>query len=300
VTNVHRASVRRLIDFPLGVGESPVWDSRTGCLWFVDVDAPLLCRLDLESRRVARMPMPAPIGSLALTEGDEILVALQSGVFLFHPGTGRLHSFSNPEPGVATNRLNDGKTGPDGAFWVGSMHLTRPFQPTAALYRIDCEGRSTRVLTGVSVSNGLAWSPDGGVLYHSDSACGMVRAFDFRASDGTVCNARELVVLSRAQGIPDGAAVDRAGFYWSAGVTAGCINRISPDGEIVDRYELPLAFPTMPCFGGTNGKTVFVTSMARLGEVRGEGSLIAFDVEIGGEPIPRFGAHRSQDCSTAG
>ena len=83
-----------------------------------------------------------------------------------------------------TNRLNDGKVGPDGAFWVGSMDENSPRQKIAALYRVTADGRITKEQDGYAVSNGLAWSPDGRIMYHSDSTAGIIEAWDFDPATG--------------------------------------------------------------------------------------------------------------------
>jgi len=168
---------RRLINFPLGIGESPVWDEQSGVLWFVDIVAPRLYRFDAETGDVTFFEMPALIGSIALTSDRRILVALRTGVHLFDPETQEMTFLVNPEPDVASNRLNDGKVGPDGAFWIGSMHMARPFQSTGALYRVTADGEATRIVGDIAVSNGLAWSPDGRTMYHADSAKGWVKTY---------------------------------------------------------------------------------------------------------------------------
>jgi sugar lactone lactonase YvrE len=283
----------RLIDFALAVGESPVWDADNGVLWFIDIDGPLLFRLDPRGGTLSRFAMPSPVGSIGLASSGQILVALRSGIHLFDAESSEYAYLANPEPDCPMNRLNDGKVGPDGAFWVGSMHLTRPFQPTGALYRVTAAGECVRVISGLSVSNGLAWSPDGLTMYHADTPRGVVNAYQFCPDTGAMSQQRPLITLSLADGMPDGAAVDVEGGYWSAGVTAGCVNRISSDGVITDRYQLPVAFPTMPCFGGPDGKTLFITSLSAARDgVSDQGSLITIDVGIRGVPIPRFQVER--------
>lgn len=279
-----------LIDFRLEIGESPVWDDRRGVVWFVDILSPAILSLDPKTLKVHAFPMPAAVGSVSLVADGRLVVALRSGVHLFDPGSGDLAFLVHPEPDRTMNRLNDGKIGPDGCFWVGSMHDSVPRAASGALYRVAPTGECRRVLDAIRVSNGLAWSPDGATMYHADTRECCVRAFDFDARSGDLGDGRVLITLTAEQGLPDGAAVDEQGFYWSAGVTSGKLNRISPDGALVQSIALPVAAPTMPCFGGADGRTVFVTSLAsdRLGET-GRGTLLAFRSEWGGTPLPRFG-----------
>ena len=279
-----------LIDFNLEIGESPVWDERRGVLWFVDILSPAVLGLELATRKVSTHAMPAAVGSVSLAMDTRLVVALRTGVHLFDPGSGELEFLVHPEPNRAMNRLNDGKVGPDGCFWIGSMHDSVPRAPSGALYRVAPSGESRCVLDGIKVSNGLAWSPDGGTMYHADSRGSYVNAFDFDVATGDLSNGRALMTLTEEQGLPDGAAVDDRGFYWSAGVTAGRLNKISPQGALVESIELPVAAPTMPCFGGLDKRTIFVTSLAsdRSGR-REQGTLISFESDAVGAPVGRFG-----------
>jgi sugar lactone lactonase YvrE len=284
------ARFETLIDFNLEIGESPVWDERRGVLWFVDILSPAVLCLEPTTRKVSTYAMPAVVGSISLAFDARLVVALSTGVHLFDPGTGKLEFLVHPEPDRVMNRLNDGKVGPDGCFWIGSMHDSVPRAPSGALYRITPSGESLRVLDGIKVSNGLAWSPDGSTMYHADSRGSYINAFDFDVATGNLSNSRALLTLTEQQGLPDGAAVDNKGFYWSAGVTAGKLNKISPQGVLVESIELPVAAPTMPCFGGFDGRTIFVTSLASDRSGRHEqGTLISFESDVVGAPVGRFG-----------
>lgn len=275
---------------PLALGEGPVWDDQLGVLWLVDITEKMVLRLDAFSRTVGRFGMPAEVASLGLATEGHLILALRTGVHLFHPASGKLEFLVNPEPIPTTNRLNDGKVGPDGNFWVGSLDDRSPREPVAALYRITPGGEATRIVDGLYCSNGLAWSPDGRIMYHADTLGPFVQVFDFEPGTGQASNPRRLVTLDREQGLPDGAAVDVEGYYWSAGITAGVINRISPEGTIVERIPLPVTAPTMPCFGGPDMRTVFVTALAtdRTG-VYEPGSVISFRADVPGLPACRFG-----------
>ena len=283
------AKFETLIDFRLGIGESPVWDDRRRVLWFVDILAPAVMALDPATRLATAFPMPSHVGSVSLVNDGRLIVAMRSGVYLFEPGSNELTFLVHPEPDRTMNRLNDGKVGPDGCFWVGSMHDATPRARTGGLYRIDPSGECRRVLDGLRVSNGLAWSPEGATLYHADTRDGCVKAFDFDIASGALGHVRELIALTEEQGFPDGAAVDDSGCYWSAGVTSGNLNRISPQGVLLESLQLPVAAPTMPCFGGDDGRTVFVTSLASDRDGKG-GTLLSFRSQVSGSPLPRFGA----------
>ena len=127
-------------------------------------------------------------------------------------------------------------------------------------------------------------------MYHADSRGPHVRAYDFDRESGALSNDRTITVLSEDMGLPDGAAVDVEGSYWSAGVSAGVLHKIRPDGSVVASTPLPVPAPTMPCFGGADLKTLFITSLA-VGEPgnRTMGSVIGCRVDIAGAPVGRFG-----------
>ena len=280
-------TVTRLTDTPLAVGESIVWDDRGKCLWFVDILAPALFRLDPTSRDLQRWDMPAAIGSMGLCADGRLVVALRTGVHLFDPRTNALGFLVHPEPDRPGNRLNDGKVGPDGCFWVGSMDDRQDKEPVAALYRVTPAGASTKVAEGLTVSNGLAWSADGRTMFHSDSRQRFIAAYDFDPRSGAMSNRRVVRTMTDAEGRPDGAACDVEGYYWSAGVSAGQLNRIAPDGTIDRQVALPAPAPTMPCFGGAGLRTMYVTSLQREGKE--PGSVFELDVGVAGAPIARFG-----------
>ncbi len=281
-------TIRRVIDTPLRVGESPTWDARTGDLWFVDILAPAVLCLR-HNGRVDRFDMPALIGSLALCDSGRILVALQTGVHLFDPQTQTLSLLCDPDGGRPDSRLNDGKVGPDGHFWVGTRDEGVPQTGNGRLYRVSPDGTFTEVLRGLNTSNGLAWSADGRTMFHSDSSQQFLQSFDFDPATGGIGPARRLTDFTNAEGRPDGAATDLDSFYWSAGVIGGKLNRIAPDGTITEVYQLPLSGPTMPCFGGPDLKTLFITTLYRAedGTVE-DGTIIAFDVDVAGVPVARF------------
>jgi sugar lactone lactonase YvrE len=280
--------VRPILHQPLGVGESPVWDDETGDLWLVDIQAPAVMRISAKGV-IDRFEMPCAIGSLGLCSDRKIVVALRSGVHLFDPTSGHLEFLCDPVGQGANCRLNDGKVGPDKHFWVGSMSEAQPQTTEAALYRVGCGGRMRTALKGLTSSNGLAWSSDGRRMYHSDSRQCFLQAFDFDPETGDLGGASRLRVFGEEDGRPDGGASDTDGYYWSAGVSAGRLNRISPQGEIVEIYMLPVAAPTMPCFGGPDMRTLFVTSLStdRTGRFEA-GTVIAFEVDAEGTSPFRF------------
>lgn len=272
------------------LGEGPVWDDARQLLWFVDIVDQAVLSWNPVRGQLNRYDMPDLVTSIGLTSDERLLVSLRKEVCFFTPSTGELRHLVTPEGEDAPNRLNDGKVGPDGAFWVGSMHATRPAKPTAALYRISQDGECRKMIADIHVSNGLAWSPDSRTMYHADSREPSIKAWDFDPSTGMIANGRVIAAPTLEEGLPDGAAVDTDGNYWSAGVTGGCINIFDPKGRLLRRLTVPIEAPTMLCFGGADGGTLFLTGLTR--ETDGKtspGRLMSCRVNARGAPVARFG-----------
>lgn len=268
------------------LGESPLWDAEHGCLWFIDIRAPALHRLDATSQKVDTWPMPEPIGSLGLCRSGRLLLALQHSLHFFDPRTGQRERFLVIDGEPEHNRLNDGKVAPDGAFWVGSMDAdTTQRRPSGVLYRITAEGRIEAKSRGLKVSNGLAWSADGATMYHADSSLQWIKRY--RHEQGVLSDEKTIATPDDASGRPDGAATDADGGYWSAGVSAACLNRWSPEGRLLERVALPVPNPTMPCFAGEDMKTVYVTSLTRTAH-ENAGAMVRLRLPVAGVPVARF------------
>jgi sugar lactone lactonase YvrE len=245
-------------DSRCGVAESPVWDAATRRLLFCDINGKRINALSVDTDAHESWDFPEVVGSFGLCRSGRLVVAQRHHVVLFDAKSGTLTNLTAKIEEPPTNRLNDGKVGPDGAFWVGSMDENSPRQKIAALYRVTADGRISKQQGGYAVSNGLAWSPDGRIMYHSDSTAGIIEAWDFDPATGARANRRTLATLSNDDGRPDGAATDADGNYWSAGPSAGCINCFSPAGELRRKWKFPVPGPTMPCFADG---ALYVTSL---------------------------------------
>ena len=253
--------VRCVIDAKNTVGESPVWSAAEQSLYWADILAPAVYRWHPVSGERREWPLLHAVGSIGLREAGGLVLALRSGFHLFDLDSGALTPVGHPEPHMTTNRLNDGKVSPDGAFWAGTMDDRPEKEAVGALYRLGSDRRITRMADGVKVSNGLAWSPDGATLYHSDSRGGAIWQYAHDMATGAIGPRRPFVSMRPEWGRPDGGAVDAEGCYWGCGIGAGRVNRFSPAGELIEWIELPVTHPTMPCFGGPDLKTLYVTSL---------------------------------------
>jgi sugar lactone lactonase YvrE len=158
-------------------------------------------------------------------------------------------------------RFNDGACDPAGRFWAGTA-ATDSQTGTASLYRLDPDSSVTEVLTGLTESNGLGWSPDATVFYYTDSGeeRSRIRAFSYDLDSGRLGRERDLIRFAPGDGIADGLAVDADGCLWIAMWDGGCVRQYSADGELLGRYPVPVSRPTCPGFGGPELDELFVTT----------------------------------------
>jgi sugar lactone lactonase YvrE len=293
--------MRCILDARAQIGESPVWSAEEQALYWVDILAPSLNRLEPATGARHSWRMPSSIGCLALTDTGAILVALRNGLHLFDPAREKLTFLVDPEADKAGgpiegNRYNDGKVSPDGRLFVGTMDEAEMSRPRGGLYRFDPDGSAHAVRDGLVVSNGLAWSADGRTLFHSDSKAKRLWRSDYDPETGGLGEPVLIAEPDEATGRPDGAATDMAGGYWSAGISAGVLNRWLPDGTLDSHIAVPCAAPTMPCFGGPDMRTIFITSARhhvapdRLAGYPLSGGIFALQAEIPGVPVARFRA----------
>lgn len=247
------------------VGESPLWSVAEQALYWVDIEARRLHRLDWATRALGQWELPERLACVALHAGGGLLAGMESGLFRLQPQDGgtldvqRLVAVEHPQPGM---RFNDGRCDRAGRFWVTSMVMDMSLGLGAGmLYRFDARGL-VPMLGGLLTGNGLAFSPDGRRLYLSDSHPSVQRiwAFDLDA-EGNLSNRREFVDMNRHPGRPDGAAVDAEGAYWICGNDAGQVLRFTPDARLERSLAVPVSKPAMCSFGGPQLDHLFVTSI---------------------------------------
>ncbi|MGE0241695.1 MAG: SMP-30/gluconolactonase/LRE family protein [Parvibaculaceae bacterium] len=289
-----RPNVECVLDIRAELGECPVWSAVESALYWIDIYAGRLNRFDPATGRNHAWTVPEPIGSFALCEDGAVLLALKSGLWRHDLATGQRTPLAQPETHLANNRLNDGRCDRQGRFWVGSMEdPVDPLGPKGSLYRFTADRQCRHMVGGLFVANGLAFSPDGRILYHSDSfkAVRRIWAWDLDIDDGVISNRRLFVDTEGMPGRPDGGAVDADGCYWMAGNDGWEIVRFTPQGKIDRRIALPVAKPSMLAFGGPRLDVIYVTSIRPANGLEDQpmaGSLFAVEAGVAGLPEPRF------------
>jgi sugar lactone lactonase YvrE len=278
-------------DLKCDTGESCTWDARGRRVLFCDIPRGAIHAWRVDLGGTETWQLPELVASFGVCRSGRLVVALRRRVVLFDTVTHEIVPLAGPLDMPETVRLNDGKVGPDGCFWVGGRDESPAKTSEAALWRITPDGRAERKADGYQTANGLAWSPDDTVMYHTDSRRGQLDAWDFDAATGTIANRRRLATVTEAQGRPDGGATDSEGNYWSAGTSAACLNRFSPAGDLLDSVPLPVPAPSMPCFAEN---FIYVTTLrgGRPAEMLAAhptmGGLFRLPAPVAGAPVALF------------
>ena len=177
-----------VLDVGASLGECPVWAADEQVLYWVDINAPALNRFDPDTGRNVAMPMPESIGCFGLRAGGGFIVALRNGIWLTSASGSLRRKIADAPYDATHHRFNDGRCDPRGRFYAGAMNERRD-AGSAGLWRVDPDHEVVPILSGITISNGLAFSPDGRTMYHADTPTLTVRAFDYDLSSGTPSNA---------------------------------------------------------------------------------------------------------------
>ena len=281
---------------PASLGESPLWHIGEQCLYYVDIVERQVLRLNPANGDLRHWQLDSEPGCIAIAMGGGLAVAQRNGLFWLDPDSGELRQISAAPYDAAGQRFNDGKPDGQGRFWIGTIDDAR--RPAAGLYRY-ADGRFELMADGIVTSNGLAFSPDQLKLYWSDTKAHQIYRFDFDPQTGSLGPRQVFAEFPSRQpeqpladygGRPDGATVDVEGCYWVAMFEGQRLLRLSPQGQVLREVKLPVRCPTMPCFGGPDLRTLYVTtarenrSAAELSEQPLAGCVLRLRVEIPGLP----------------
>lgn len=258
------------IDFVLNqrddLGESPLWDRRDQCLYWIDSRRRLIQRMHPNTGAYQSWSTPQEIGSIALCESGRILVALQNNLQFLDTSTGLFSHFIDIQHPAERMRLNDGRTDKAGRLCLGSLVLGR-HEHHGVLYQIDNAGVVKVLDKGFCVSNTTCFSPDGRWLYFADSLARQIWRYAYDVTLGQV-GPRELFIDTQPfNSGPDGATVDSEGRLWVAMVLSGQVVCFSSNGQLVQSIQVPVPYPTCPSFGGPDLSTLYVTSIRDSGNL---------------------------------
>ena len=278
------------------LGESPLWSPDEGAIYWVDIQNPTIHRLDPATAEHKHWLVETEIGSIGLAEPGRLIAGLRTGAAYFDLESGETEPIADPEgkQRFNQNRMNDGKVDRAGRFWCGTMQ-DPGHGPVGTLWRIGADGGFTAAQTEIRIPNALCWSPDGTVMYFTDSFSMQIWAFDFDMVSGEMANKRVLVEVGEGVGVCDGATVDAEGFLWCAHMFGARVTRYDPDGRIDRVITMPVPQVTSCAFGGADLDTLYITTAsigmdrAGLAEQPLAGALFAVEPGARGLPEPRFG-----------
>ena len=282
------------------LGESPFWHPHEQMLYWVDIPGRCILRCNIFMGSIESWDMPSEPGSIAPAESGGLVMALRDGIYRARQWGGALEKLAAAQHDTATTRFNDGKADPVGRFWAGTMYEPRT-KTDAGLFTLNGGALEAKV-SNATIANGLAWSPDAKTMYWADTPTHTVRVWDWDAKTSDMTNERVFKQwpgkpaewqfgMTGYGGRPDGAAVDAEGNYYVAMFEGARICKLSPAGVELASIPVPAQCPTMPCFGGDDLKTLYVTtanynrSQAELQAYPQSGCVFSMRVDVAGLPV---------------
>ena len=292
--------VEVVLDAKAELGEGTLWDDERQVLWWVDIFDSRLHQHNPATNENKSFNVGSHIGTVGLCQDGRLIIATFDGFAYFDPATETADYLGNPESHIESNRFNDGKPGPNGSFYAGTMGYEGE-KGAGALYRLDSDGEIQKIVPNVTISNGLAWNAAETIMYYIDTPTKEIWAFDYEKSTGIISNKRVAVTIPRWASSPDGMTIDNEGKLWVAHFGGYAVNRWDPEtGKHLEAIPLPASNITCCAFGGPNLDTLYISSASLgLSEPKKREQPLAgalFKVKVGqtGRPAYRFKT-QSQD-----
>jgi sugar lactone lactonase YvrE len=282
-----------VLDAHAELAEGPVWLASTGELLWVDIEPGDVHWLDPATGADRSQNVGDPVGAAVPDRSGGLLLALPRRISRLRAGA------QEPEqivslPGDPDHRMNDAKCDRRGRLWAGSTTEAEE-AARGTLYRIDADLQATEVLDGITVSNGIDWSPDDSRMYYIDSPTRRIDVLDYDVATGRATNRRTLHALADdVPGLPDGMCVDSEGSLWVALWGGSRVLGLTPEGAVHTQIDLPTNQVTSVAFGGDDLRTLFITSAAfgldaqTLAAEPHAGGIFALDVDVAGLPTTLF------------
>lgn len=281
------------------LGEGPYYDDRTDQVGWVDILGRSVLRRELTTGATDVIGTAGHVGAAVPRESGGLVLCLPAGPMLLDADGQRQHlgTFAEADaaagrPAVAdapARRANDAKADPGGRLWLGTMAYDET-PGAGALYRLEPRASApVRVLDGVTISNGLGWSPDGSLMYYIDTPTRRVDVFDYDPAAGALSSRRPFVTIEPGAGSPDGLCVDAAGGVWVALWEGGAVRRYLPDGTLDRAVEVGTPLVTSCAFAGPAYDLLIVTtaSLQRAGAGAGL-TYVHRPGDVVGRPVDRY------------
>lgn len=254
-------ALERVLDARAELGEGPGWDAERKRLLWVNIPRGEVHAYSPESGKdEVLVSAGGPVGAAVSTKSGGLVLAMQDGFYRWEPGEAKPRRIAAVEADQPDNRFNDGKCDAAGRFWAGTMS-TKGKAGAGAFYCLEPDGSVRKVFDGVSISNGIGWSPDNRVMYYIDSPTLEVVAFDFDLAAGALSNRRTAVRIPDGEGVPDGMCVDAEGMIWVAQWGGYKVSRWNPQtGEKLGEISVPEPQSSACAFGGEGLDELYITS----------------------------------------
>jgi sugar lactone lactonase YvrE len=255
-------STELVFDAKAAVGEGALWDAKRQVLYWVDILNNRVHVYDPATQQDRTIIVDQYVGTVVPRRSGGLMLAVHHGFASLDLETEHLEIIADPEYHLPGNRFNDGKCDPAGRFWAGTTALDGT-PNVCSLYRLDADHSVHKMLDGVTVSNGIVWTPD--KMYYIDTPTGQVDAFDYDATTGEIGHRSVAIRVLAEMGYPDGMTIDSEGMLWVALWEGGGVSRWDPtDGRLLQTIDLPAANVTSCAFGGENLDQLYITT-ARYG-----------------------------------
>ena len=241
------------------LGEGPMWHVGEQALYWVDINSRCFYRYTPARSTVERFDVGVPVGTVVFRQAGGLMLATRDGFATWDFATQTLDFWVDPEADRPDSRFNDGAVDANGRFWAGTMD-TKEGDPISALYRLDPDGTIHTMQTGITVSNGIAWSPDQRTMYYTDTRTSTIMAYEFDVTTGRMGEKRPFATIPADAGYPDGHTVDSEGCLWGAHWDGWRITRYDPDGRVMLTIPMPVQRPTSCMFGGPDLTDLYITS----------------------------------------
>ena len=275
-------------DYSCELGEGPFWDSKKSRLHWVDIIGEKIISQNLDGSNIHALEVDGNPGCVVLSDEGTMVAGVDNQISSFDGGGNLLKVLADTKEGSGL-RFNDGKCDPTGRFWVGSMDRKEKNKLGSLYSWNSIEGLVNRE-QGMTVSNGMGWSPDNSLFYYIDSPTREVSIYDFDLSTGSINNKRRFISFNKEDGFPDGMTIDNEGRLWIAFWGGSKIMCVNPDSKAIEEVvNFPVSKVTSCAFGGEKMDRLFITS-AKV-QVNEEDEPMAgktFVIELGITGIPSY------------
>lgn len=274
-----------IADYKCVTGEGPLWHPDEKCVYWLDIPKGRIFRYDPAANTHEQVFEGEPIGGFTIQEDGALLLFMARGAIkTWHKG--KLATIIEEIPEERDTRFNDVIADPEGRVFCGTM---RSPEHAGRLYRLDRDGKITKILDGIGTSNGMGFTPDRKQMYYTDTRKREIYLFDYERETGEIRNQRVWVRVPEGEGGPDGMTVDAEGFVWSARWDGGCLVRYSPDGAVERKVNFPAKKVSCPTFGGPDYADLYVTTAGGDNKVEnGPGAGALFRVRLRIRGVPEF------------